>query len=139
MNNNDTTAVGLICHGCGCVTTAAASVWLNGQPYHQGCMPRYISAETHPVTHTTTPEHCPVCGKSDFEVFTAEDGELGTRAVSHIGCVRKLVEERREADAMLQIALDDLGASLLGPIPGAARATIIADLRNRSRERKVKP
>ena len=53
---------------------------------------------------------CPVCGRTDTETFTAADGELGTRAVSHIGCVRGLYEARlpcsdAELDAARELAV----------------------------------
>ena len=45
---------------------------------------------------------CPVCGRTDTETFTAGDGELGTRAVSHIDCV---ADSEAEREVALELAL----------------------------------
>lgn len=42
-------------------------------------------------------ETCPVCGKPDYETFTAGDGELSVRALSHISCV--VAETKRAGEA----------------------------------------
>lgn len=42
---------------------------------------------------------CPVCGRGTVEVFEADDGELGTRMVDHIPCVRVMQANSRIAAA----------------------------------------
>jgi len=46
--------------------------------------------DSSPAATDATVPACPVCGESSYQVFMAGDGELGLRAVDHIGCVRKL-------------------------------------------------